>query len=117
VPQVGVALLHAGVARTFSGAGDGPGALDAPGGGVAHAGSVERLAVLGEVASDLGATPGQVVLAWLLARSRPPVIPVPGAGTVAQLDEILAATELTLDPDTINRLDQAGTSATAAAAW
>src|SRR5580693_8934161 len=69
----------------------------------AHVGSVERLAVLGEVASELGATPGQVVLAWLLGRSQPPVIPIPGAGTVAQLDEILAATELTLDPDTTNR--------------
>ena len=82
----------------------------------AHAGSLERLAVLGEVASELGATPGQVVLAWLLARSEPPVIPIPGAGTVAQLDEILAATELTLAPETISRLDLAGRSVTAAAA-
>jgi aryl-alcohol dehydrogenase-like predicted oxidoreductase len=82
----------------------------------AHAGSLERLAVLREVADELGATPGQVVLAWLLARSQPPVIPIPGAGTVAQLDEILAATELTLDPGTITRLDLAGTSATAAVA-
>jgi aryl-alcohol dehydrogenase-like predicted oxidoreductase len=73
----------------------------------AHAGSLERLAVLGEVAGELGATPGQVVLAWLLAKSEPPVIPIPGAGTVAQLDEILAATELTLDPDTITRLNRA----------
>jgi aryl-alcohol dehydrogenase-like predicted oxidoreductase len=82
----------------------------------AHAGSLERLAVLGEVAGELGAAPGQVVLAWLLARSRPPVIPIPGAGSVAQLDEILGATELTLDPETISRLDLAGRSATAAAA-
>jgi aryl-alcohol dehydrogenase-like predicted oxidoreductase len=77
----------------------------------AHPGSHARLAVLGKVASELGATPGQVVLAWLLARSRPAIIPVPGAGSVAQLDEILAATELTLDAETITRLDQAGRSA------
>ncbi len=77
----------------------------------AHPGSHARLAVLGKVASELGATPGQVVLAWLLARSRPTIIPVPGAGSVAQLDEILAATELTLDAETITRLDQAGRSA------
>ena len=45
--QVGVALLHAGVGRTVIGAGDGPGALDAPGGGVARA-EESRLARLGE---------------------------------------------------------------------
>lgn len=66
--------------------------------------------MLGKVAGELGATPGQVVLAWLLAKSRPAIIPVPGAGSVAQLDEILAATELTLDAETISRLDQAGRS-------
>lgn len=77
----------------------------------AHPGSVARLAVLGEVAGELGATPGQVVLAWMLARSQPPVIPVPGASTVAQLDEIIGATELALDAGAIGRLDQAGTLA------
>ena len=82
----------------------------------AHAGSLERLAVLGEVASEQGATPAQGVLAWLLARSEPPIIPIPGAGTVAQLDEILAATELPLAPETISRLDLAGRPVTAAAA-
>lgn len=76
----------------------------------AHPGSRARLAVLGEVAEEHGATPGQVVLAWLLARTQPPIIPIPGASTVAQLDEILAATELALDEDTVRRLDQAGRS-------
>jgi aryl-alcohol dehydrogenase-like predicted oxidoreductase len=76
----------------------------------AHAGNRERLSVLGEVAGELGATPGQVVLAWLLARSRPGIIPIPGASSVAQLDEILGATRLSLDDETIRRLDQAGSS-------
>ena len=64
--------------------------------------------MLREVAGELGATPGQVVLAWLLAKSQPQVIPIPGAGSVAQLDEIIAATDLALDEDTTRRLDRAG---------
>jgi len=69
--------------------------------------NTRRLAVLNEVARDVGATPNQMVLAWLLA-SRPPIIPIPGASSVAQLDELLGATELTLDEATMTRLDEAG---------
>ena len=72
-----------------------------------HPGNRPRLAVLREVAAELGATPSQVVLAWLL-QGRPPMIPVVGASTVAQLDELLGATELHLDGDTRQRLDAAG---------
>jgi aryl-alcohol dehydrogenase-like predicted oxidoreductase len=72
-----------------------------------HPGNQPRLAVLGEVAAELGATPSQVVLAWLM-QGRPPMIPVVGASTVAQLDELLGATELHLDDDTRRRLDTAG---------
>ena len=67
-----------------------------------------RLAVLDKTAADLGVTVNQVVLAWMLAANDPPVIPIPGASTVAQLDEILAAAELTLDQDTLDQLNQAG---------
>jgi aryl-alcohol dehydrogenase-like predicted oxidoreductase len=77
----------------------------------AHAANRERLSVLCAVAAELGATPGQVVLAWLLARSQPGIIPIPGASTVAQLDEIVGAPELSLDEGAIRRLDQAGSSA------
>ena len=66
-----------------------------------------RLAVLYEVAAELGASANQVVLAWLL-RSDPPVIPIPGASSVAQLDEIIAATELKLDDAQLARLAGAG---------
>ena len=52
-----------------------------------------RLAVLGEVAAELGATPNQVVLAWLMGGQRP-IIPVVGTSTVAQLDELLGVVEL-----------------------
>ena len=77
----------------------------------AHAANRERLCVLSEVAGELGATPCQVVLAWLLARSRPGIIPIPGASTVAQLDEILGATLLFLEDEVIRRLDEAGSAA------
>lgn len=60
-----------------------------------------------EVAAELGASANQVVLAWLL-RGDPPVIPVPGASSVAQLDEIIAATELKLDDAQLARLAGAG---------
>lgn len=72
-----------------------------------HPVNAVRLRVLHEVADDLGATPNQVVLAWLIA-STPSVIPITGASSVQQLDELLAATELTLDASTMDRLDQAG---------
>ena len=54
-----------------------------------------------------GATVNQVVLAALM-RSDPPVIPIPGASSVAQLDEILGATELSLDDAQLARLSGAG---------
>ena len=38
--------------------------------------------VVAEIAAGHGATPGQVALAWLLARS-PVMLPIPGTGSVA----------------------------------
>lgn len=75
-------------------------------GGYDHAGSRARLAVLREVAADLGATPHQVALAWLLGGDVP-VVPVVGVSSVAQLDELLGAADLDLEPDVRARLDAA----------
>jgi aryl-alcohol dehydrogenase-like predicted oxidoreductase len=72
-----------------------------------HPTNQARMAALREVAADLGATPTQVVLAWIL-QSDPPMIPVVGASTVAQLDEQLGAVDLHLDDDARKRLDDAG---------
>ncbi|MBC6461300.1 aldo/keto reductase [Actinomadura sp. HBU206391] len=72
-----------------------------------HPGTPRRLAMLREVADELGATPNQVVLAWLLD-GEPPVVPVVGASSVEQLDELLGATELKLDDELRRRLDEAG---------
>jgi aryl-alcohol dehydrogenase-like predicted oxidoreductase len=77
-----------------------------------HPSAAARLAVLHEVAEELGSTPNQVVLAWLL-HGDPAIIPIPGASSVEQLDEIVAATELTLDDGHLARLaDARATGAT-----
>jgi aryl-alcohol dehydrogenase-like predicted oxidoreductase len=47
------------------------------------------------IARARGATPFQVALAWLLARS-PAMLPIPGTSSVAHLEENLAATDLAL---------------------
>jgi pyridoxine 4-dehydrogenase len=49
-----------------------------------------------EAAERLGATPSQVALAWLLKRS-PVMMPIPGTGSVAHLEENMAAATLRLD--------------------
>lgn len=71
-----------------------------------HAGSYERIRTLRAVAAEIGATPNQVALAWLLG-GEVPVVPVFGASSVAQLDEALGAVDLVLDEETRARLDNA----------
>jgi aryl-alcohol dehydrogenase-like predicted oxidoreductase len=70
-----------------------------------HPGTHRRMAVLKDIAAETGASPNQVVLAWLLGR--PQIIPIVGVSTVAQLDESLDAIELRLDDDHRDRLDHA----------
>ncbi len=59
-----------------------------------------------EIAQEHGATTGQVALAWLLQRS-PVMLPIPGTGSVAHLEENVAAAELRLTPEEAARLDAA----------
>jgi aryl-alcohol dehydrogenase-like predicted oxidoreductase len=61
------------------------------------------------IAARLGATPGQVALAWLLAR-KPWIVPIPGTRRLERLDENLAAAELTLSQDDIEELTSASDS-------
>jgi aryl-alcohol dehydrogenase-like predicted oxidoreductase len=63
-----------------------------------HADTERRLASLDRVATSTGATRNQVVLAWLMGGS-PAVTPIVGVSSVAQLEEVMAARELTLDAD------------------
>lgn len=64
------------------------------------------LAALDAVASALGATPAQVALAWVMAR--PAVAaPIASATSLLQLEELMGAARLSLDPAHIARLDAA----------
>lgn len=62
--------------------------------------------VLDEAAKKLNATTSQVALAWLLQRS-PVMMPIPGTGSVAHLEENLGAGDLVLDADTFAEIDAA----------
>jgi aryl-alcohol dehydrogenase-like predicted oxidoreductase len=64
------------------------------------------LAALDEVARRVSATPAQVSLAWLIAR---PVVttPIASATSLAQLDDLIAATRLELDRSSVELLDTA----------
>ncbi|MEU6918525.1 aldo/keto reductase [Streptomyces olindensis] len=57
------------------------------------------------VAADLGATPTQVALAWLLDRS-PVVLPIPGTARIEHLEENVAAAGLELTPAHRDRLER-----------
>lgn len=71
-----------------------------------HPASHARLAVLREVAHEVGATENQVVLAWMLG-SEPAVLPIIGVSRLSQLDEALDAVELSLTREQRARLDAA----------
>ncbi len=67
---------------------------------------MSRLEALDQVVKETGATANQVVLAWLIGGG-PPVVPLIGASSVAQLDESLAAADLQLSAEQRQLLDAA----------
>jgi len=56
------------------------------------------------VAERLKATPAQVAIAWLLAKS-PVMLPIPGTGSIAHLEENVAAAKLKLSREDLASLD------------
>jgi aryl-alcohol dehydrogenase-like predicted oxidoreductase len=60
----------------------------------------QESSALAEVAKNHVATPAQVAIAWLLARS-PMMLPIPGTGSVAHLEENWAAQRIILSPDEV----------------
>jgi aryl-alcohol dehydrogenase-like predicted oxidoreductase len=58
-------------------------------------GSALRLAKVKKVAQKLKATPAQVAIAWLLKKS-PVMLPIPGTGNLAHVEENVAAAQLGL---------------------
>jgi pyridoxine 4-dehydrogenase len=65
---------------------------------------------LNTIASKLKASPGQIALAWLLKRS-PVMLPIPGTGKVAHLEENVGAASIALTDDDFAALDRAGRAA------
>jgi aryl-alcohol dehydrogenase-like predicted oxidoreductase len=59
-----------------------------------------------EIAEEKGATPGQLALAWVLARGED-IVPIPGTTKREHLEENVVATEIELTDDELARLEEA----------
>jgi aryl-alcohol dehydrogenase-like predicted oxidoreductase len=66
---------------------------------------------LAEVATELDATPVQVSLAWLLARS-PVIVPIPGTSSMKHLEENMNAAGLRMSRPQYERLSSIGLEST-----
>ena len=62
-----------------------------------------RSAALSRIAAAHGATPYQVALAWLLARS-PVMLPIPGTASLAHLDENVASASVRISQAEVDEL-------------
>ena len=61
---------------------------------------------LQEIAQRIGATPGQVALAWLLAR-KPWIVPIPGTTKLHRLQENIGAAAIELTADDLREIERA----------
>jgi aryl-alcohol dehydrogenase-like predicted oxidoreductase len=78
-----------------------------PLGGIGRAGSMERhYPAFAEVATEIGATPQQVTLAWMLAKGER-VIPIPGSSRPETATASPAAADLLLTSEQMARLNAA----------
>jgi aryl-alcohol dehydrogenase-like predicted oxidoreductase len=68
--------------------------------------NVELVAKVEQFARDKGCTPGQLVLAWLLARGRD-IVPIPGTKRRDRLEENVGAANVRLTPDDVARISDA----------
>jgi len=66
-----------------------------------------------EVAAELGATPSQVALAWVLAQGEE-IVPIPGTKHVERLEENVAAANLVLSPEQLRRIEDVAPKGAAA---
>jgi aryl-alcohol dehydrogenase-like predicted oxidoreductase len=58
-----------------------------------------------DISGDVGATPAQVALAWLLAKGLD-IVPIPGTKRVARLEENVGADTVALTAEQLSRLDR-----------
>ena len=70
------------------------------------AANMRAAGIVQDIAADLNAKPGQVALAWLLAKGED-IVPIPGTKRRKYLEENLAAAALTLKPEQLQALDAA----------
>jgi aryl-alcohol dehydrogenase-like predicted oxidoreductase len=76
-----------------------------PLGGIGNTDRLEQNhAGFAEVAAEVGASPAQVTLAWMLAKGSR-VIPIPGSSRPATAESSAAAAELSLSAEQVARLD------------
>jgi aryl-alcohol dehydrogenase-like predicted oxidoreductase len=59
-----------------------------------------------EIAVEKGVTPGQLALAWVLSRGDD-IVPIPGTTKVKNLEENVAAADIELSEDELQRIDKA----------
>jgi aryl-alcohol dehydrogenase-like predicted oxidoreductase len=71
----------------------------------------DRYAPLRGLADELGITPAQLALAWLVHQD---AVPIPGTRTPAHLDENLAAVDVKLDAAALARIDEVAPAGAAA---
>jgi len=67
------------------------------------AGAALRSAAVRKISAKTKTTPAQVALAWLLAKS-PVMVPIPGTGSIAHLEENMGAAKLTLSKEDLAAL-------------
>jgi aryl-alcohol dehydrogenase-like predicted oxidoreductase len=60
---------------------------------------------LRDISGEIGATPAQVALAWLLAKG-PDIVPIPGTKRVVRIEENVGADAIELTADQLARLDR-----------
>jgi len=76
-----------------------------PLGGIGRSDDIQRdRPAFAQVAAEVGATPQQVTLAWMLAKG-PRVIPIPGSSRPETAVGSAAAADLSLTPEQVARLD------------
>lgn len=68
--------------------------------------NLTKVETLNDVAVEVGASPAQVALAWVLAQ-RPFIHPIPGTTKVTHLEENVAATDIVLTDAQVDRLGAA----------
>ena len=71
--------------------------------------NISLIDALGGIAARVGATPGQVALAWLLAQ-KPWIVPIPGTRSVSRMQENVGAAEVVLTAEDLAEIDAASAS-------